>query len=79
MVFYQLLKDPTARNLLRTVAQSPTAQAALGGTLQRNTLSNALAPRDLEQMIEAWRLVLAQSQPYLPRLGKKFARLAAVD
>jgi len=61
------------------VDESQDAQAALGGTLKLNTLSNALQQRDLEQMIEAWMMLLAQFAPHLERLGKKFARIAAVD
>lgn len=79
LVFYQLLKDPSQRGVVRALAESQDAQAALGGTLARNTLSNALAQRDLEQMLEAWALLLAHYRPRLQRLGKKFARVAAVD
>src|SRR4030095_3709405 len=45
----------------------------------RNTLSNALSRRSLEQMIEAWTMLLAQYSPQIARMGKKFARIAAVD
>jgi hypothetical protein len=79
LVFYQMLKDPSQRGLVRIVKESQDAQAALGGHLARNTLANALCQRDLEQMIEAWALLLAHYSPYLARMGKKFARLAAVD
>jgi len=79
LVLYQMIKDPTQRGLLRVLDESPDAQAALGGTLKRNTLSNALAQRDLAQMIEAWLLLLAHFSPYLERMGKQFARIAAVD
>jgi hypothetical protein len=79
LVFYQMLKDPSQRGLVRIVNESQDAQAALGGHLARNTLANALCQRDLEQMIEAWALLLAHYSPYLARLGKKFARVAAVD
>src|SRR5438067_2082695 len=41
LIFYQLIKDPTQRGLLRALDQLQDAQAALGGTLKRNTLSNA--------------------------------------
>ena len=37
LIFYQLIKDPTQRGLLRALDQSQDAQAALGGTLKRNT------------------------------------------
>jgi len=79
LVFYQMLKDPSQRGLVRIVEESQDAQAALGGHFARNTLANALRQRDLEQMIEAWALLLAQYSPYLARMGKKFARVAAVD
>jgi hypothetical protein len=79
LVFYQLIKDPTQRGLVRVVDESQAAQAALGGRLARNTLSNALSQRELEQMIEAWMLLLGHYSPYLQRMGKKYARIAAVD
>jgi hypothetical protein len=79
LVFYQLIKDPTQRGLLRALDQLPDTQAALGGTLKRNTLSNALVQRDLDQIIEAWIVLLAHYRPYLEQTGKKFARIAAVD
>ena len=79
LIFYQLIKDPTQRGLLRVLDQSQDAQAALGGTLKRNTLSNALVQRDLDQIIEAWIVLLAHYRPYLEQTGKKFARIAAVD
>lgn len=79
LVFYQLIKDPTQRGLLRALDQLPDAQAGLGGTLKRNTLSNALVQRDLDQIIEAWIVLLAHYRPYLEQTGKKFARIAAVD
>lgn len=79
LVFYQLIKDPTQRGLLRALDQLPDAQAALGGTLKRNTLSNALVQRELDQIIAAWIVLLAHYRPYLEQTGKKFARIAAVD
>lgn len=79
LVFYQLSKDPTQRGLLRALDQLPDAQAALGGTLKRNTLSNALVQRELDQIIEAWIVLLAHYRPYLEQTGKKFARIAPVD
>ena len=79
LVFFQLVKAPSQRGLIEVVEDSPAAQAALGGTLKLNTLSNALKQRDLEQMIEAWLLLLAHFSPHLERVGKKFARIAAVD
>src|SRR5262245_31704524 len=74
-----MLKDPSQRGLVRIVQESQDAQAALGGHLARKTLANALCQRALEQMIEAWALLLAHYSPSLARLGKRFARIAAVD
>jgi hypothetical protein len=79
LVFYQMLKDPSQRGLVRAAQESQDARRALGCELARNTLSNALSRRSLEQMIEAWSLLLAQYRPQIARMGKKFARIAAVD
>ena len=79
LVIHQLLSSATQRGLLRAIEEQPTLQAALGGELERNTLSNALRQRDLDQMVEAWLRVLQTYQPWINRLGKKFARLAVVD
>jgi hypothetical protein len=79
LVLYQFTKDPTQAGLRRVVDESPAAQELLGGTLKRNTLTNALTPRDLDQMIEAWLFILAHYRPFLVSCGKKFARIAAVD
>ncbi|MCI0659506.1 MAG: hypothetical protein L0220_00375 [Acidobacteria bacterium] len=51
----------------------------MGGRVPRNTLSNALMHRDLEQMIEAWMMILQYYSPYIKQMGKKYARIAAVD
>jgi hypothetical protein len=74
-----MIKSTGLRGLIRTIEDQPALQAELGGAVPRSTLSNALGQRDLEQMIEAWLLLLRAYQPWLPRLGKKFARLAVVD
>lgn len=79
LVFYQLLAAPSGRGLVDAIEDSLDAQAALGGTVARNTLSNALSQRDLEQMIEAWMSLLGHYSPRLQKMGKKFARVAAVD
>lgn len=79
LVFYQLLKDPTQRGLVRAVAESQDARQALGFLPARNTLSNALSQRDPEQMIEAWVMLLKHYRPRIAKIGKKFARIAAVD
>jgi hypothetical protein len=65
--------------LVDTIKDSLDAQAASGGTVARNILSNALSHRDLEQMIEAWTFLLGHYSPCLQKMGKKFARIAAVD
>lgn len=79
LAFFQLCAPPSARGLLELIAASAVAQKVLGGTLARNTLSNALRQGDLDLMIEAWLLVQGQYSPHLPKLGKPFARIAAVD
>jgi hypothetical protein len=79
LAFFQLLKDPTQRGIVRAVAESQDAQRALGGSLARNTLSNALKQREVDQMIEARMMILHHYTPYLERMGKQFARIAAVD
>ena len=79
LVLYQMLKTKSQRGLVRTSEQSQDVREALGGQLARNTLSNAIAQRDLDQMIEAWLLLLQHYSPYLRKMGQKFARLAAVD
>lgn len=76
---YQMLKTDSQRGLVRTSEQSQDFQEAIGGKLARNTLSNGIAQRDLEQMIEAWILILQHYVPYIGKMGKKFARIAAVD
>lgn len=79
LAFFQLATPPSARGLVDAIKDSLDAQAALGGTVARNTLSNALSERDLDQMIEAWMFLLGYYSPYLQKMGKKFARIAAVD
>lgn len=79
LMIYVLLKTRSQRGVVKTIAESQPLQAALGGTLTRNTLSNALQQRDLEEMLAAWQLVLTSYGPQVARLGKKFARVAAVD
>ncbi len=79
LAFFQLATPPSERGLVEAIEDSLDAQAALGGTVARNTLSNALAQRDPEQMIEAWMFLLGYYSPYLQKMGKKFARIAAVD
>src|SRR5262245_24137870 len=63
----------------QVVDASQEAQKALGGRVPRNTLSNALRHRDLDQMIEAWMMILQRYSPYIEKMGRKYARIAAVD
>jgi Transposase DDE domain len=79
LVIYQMIKSTKLRGLVRAIEEHQGVQAALSGEVERNTLSNALAHRDLEQMIEAWMLLLQAYGPWVARLGKRFARLAVVD
>lgn len=79
LVLYQMLKTTTLRGLVRGVEEQPHLERALGGSLARNTLSNALSARDFEQMVAAWMLLFDAYLPFITRLGKRFARLAVVD
>jgi Transposase DDE domain len=79
LAFFQMLSDPGQREIERVVDASQEAQKALGGRVPRNTLSNALMHRDLEQMIEAWMMILQYYSPYIKQMGKKYVRIAAVD
>jgi hypothetical protein len=79
LVLYQMIRSEKMRGLIQTIKEHAGLQAALGGTVALNTLSNALAQRDLPQMVEAWMLVLQVYGPWLGRMGRKFARLAVVD
>jgi hypothetical protein len=79
LVVYQMIKSPRLRGLVRVSEDHRAVHTALGATLARNTLSNALQQRDPDQMIEAWMLVWQSYLPWIARMGKKFARLAIVD
>jgi Transposase DDE domain len=74
-----MLSDPSQRSLVRAIKESEDARNALGSIPALNTLSNALSHRKLEQMIEAWTMLLKHYGPQIARIGKKFARIAAVD
>lgn len=78
LVVFQMIATPFMRGLIRTVEDHSALQQALGGRLKRNTLSNALALSDLDLMVEAWWWLLQAYQPYLARMGRKFARIAVV-
>jgi FOG: Transposase and inactivated derivatives len=79
LVVYQMIRTEKLRGLIRTITEHPGVQAALGGTVALNPLSNGLAQRDVAQMVEAWMRVLQTYGPWLQRMGQKFARLAVVD
>jgi hypothetical protein len=79
LAFFQMLSDPGQREIERVVDASQKAQKILDGRVPRNTLSNALKHRDLEQMIEAWMMILQYYSPYIEKMGRKFALIAAVD
>jgi Transposase DDE domain len=78
-VAYQMIRTEKMRGLVKAITEHSGLQAALGGEVALNTLSNALRERDLEQMVEAWMLTLQVYGPWLGRMGRKFARIAVVD
>jgi hypothetical protein len=63
LAFFQMLSGSRQREIERVVDASQEAQKALGGRVPRNTLSNALKRRALEQMIEAWMMILQYYGP----------------
>ena len=79
LVLYQMIGTEKMRGLIRTITEHTGLQAALGGTVALNTLSNAVRERDVGQMVEAWMWVLQAYGPWLARMGRKFARIAVVD
>jgi hypothetical protein len=79
LVVYQTIGTEKLRGLIRTITEHAGLQAALGGTVALNTLSNGIAQRDVGQMIETWMLALQTYGPWLKRMGRKFARIAVVD
>jgi hypothetical protein len=79
LVVYQMIGTEKLRGLIRTLTEHAGLQAALGGTVALNTLSNSIAQRDVGQMVEAWMRVLQTYGPWLKRMGRKFARIAVVD
>jgi hypothetical protein len=76
---YQMIRGEKMGGLIRAITENARLQAALGGTLSLNTLSNSLAQRAVERMVEAWMLTLQVYGPWLARMGRKFARIAVVD
>jgi hypothetical protein len=79
LVVYQMIGTEKLRGLIRTVTEHTGLQAALGGTVALNTLSNGIVQRDIVQMVEAWMEVVRTYGPWLERMGRKFARIAVVD
>jgi IS4 transposase len=79
LVVYQMIGTEKLRGLIRTITEHAGLQAALGGTVALNTLSNGVRERDVGQMVEAWMLTLRVYGPWLARMGRKFARIAVVD
>jgi DDE family transposase len=79
LVVYQTSGTEKLRGLIWTIAEHAGLQAALGGTVALNTLSNGIAQRDVGQMVEVWMRVLQTYGPWLKRMGRKFARIAVVD
>lgn len=79
LVAFQLLKSRFMRGLVRAVQENQPLQRAVEGPVARNTLSNALAHRSVEQMVEAWMMVLQSYGGAVERLGKKFARIGLID
>jgi len=79
MVIYQLIKSRFMRGLVRAIEDSESIQKAAGGEIALNTLSNALAQRSIEQMMEAWQLVISSYGEQIEKVGKRFARLALID
>ena len=58
LVVYQMIKRTTLRSLVRAIEEHQGVQTALGSEVERHTLSNALAQRDVEQMVGAWMVLL---------------------
>jgi putative transposase len=79
LVVYQMIGTEKLRGLIRTLTEHAGLQAALGGTVALNTLSNGVRERDIGQMVEAWMRVVQTYGPWLKRMGRKFARIAVVD
>ncbi len=79
LVVYQMIRSEKLRGLIRTITEHTGLQAALGGTVALNTLSNGVRERDVGQMVEAWMGVVQTYGPWLKRMGRKFARIAVVD
>jgi hypothetical protein len=79
LVVYQMIGTEKLRGLIRTITEHAGLQAAVGGTVALNTLSNGVRERDVGQIVEAWMRVVQTYGPWLARMGRKFARIAVVD
>jgi len=79
LVAFQMLKTPFMRGLVQATQENHPLQEAVEGPVALNTLSNAMAHRSVEQMVEAWMLVLHTYGAWVERLGKKFTRIALID
>jgi len=79
MVIFQLIKSPYMRGLVRVITDNKKLQELAGGEIARSTLSNALAKRPVEQVMEAWQELIKVYGQQLERVGKKFARLGLID
>ena len=75
LVVYQMICSEKLRGLIRSITEHTRLQAALGGTVALNTLSNGIAQRDVGQMVEAWMRVVQTYGPWLKRMGRKFAQV----
>src|SRR5918992_362939 len=71
LVVYQMIHTAKLRGLIRTLAEHPGLQKAVGGTVTLNTLSNGLAQRDVGQMVEAWMAVVQTYRSEERRVGKE--------
>ena len=77
LVVYQLIRTEKLRGLIRAISENAGLQAALGGRVALNTLSNRVRERDVAQRVEAW--MGAFYGPWLKRMGRKLACIALVD
>jgi hypothetical protein len=79
LTVHQLLKSPYLRGVITAIAEHRPLQAAVGGPVARNTLSNALAHYPVESMLEAWLRLKERLGAGVEKLGQKFARIALID
>src|SRR5262245_61347715 len=54
LTVHQLIKSPYLRGVITVIDEHRPLQAAVGGPVARNTLSNALAHYPVECMMDAW-------------------------